>query len=342
MKIWRRKEAREIIIRVDLQLRPQPSPFFGRPSSHLNLAPRPPPLLPRNGKKKPSRPCSVCVCYALPEQRLGSRARLIVLQHPYEIRRRLATVPLLSAALESVDVLRGRRFGGEGRCVPPCLAEAMKEAAEKNIPVLLMFPGPGALDVKDVAERGIPRSVVEGRGDGGGGGEEESSSPARGAGERETTPAPATADAGAEAGAGAEAEAPPLAFGPVRGGEYILVAVDGTWHQGKQMFRVSSTFGQLLLSASSFPFFSSSGGGGGIQGKRKPGLFDADHFFVPSHPPSLPLFSPPPQTRILPPGSWLLEAQQSGSSSRSETPQRSSARRPPRPWRAPRGSGERQ
>lgn len=94
----------------------------------------------------------------------------------------------------------------------------MEEAERKKIPVLLMFPGPGALDVKDVAERGIPRSAVEGVIDESGGGKESN--------DEETT---------AEAGA----EAPPLAFGPVRGGEYILVVVDGTWHQGKQMFRVS-------------------------------------------------------------------------------------------------------
>ena len=153
-------------------------------------------------------------------------------------------MPLLSAALERVEVPRGRRFGGE-RC-PPCLREAMEEAEEKKIPVLLMFPGPGAMDVKDVAERGIPRWVVEGRSE-----EEEEG----GAGEKETTTAEAKT----------EAEAPPLAFGPVRGGEYILVAVDGTWHQGKQMFRVSSFCFYFVA------FFSS---------EKKKRTFDAHHFFV--------------------------------------------------------------
>lgn len=127
-------------------------------------------------------------------------------------------MPLLSAALEKVNVPRGRRFEGE-RC-PFALREAMEEAERKKIPVLLMFPGPGALEVKDVAEKGIPRSVVEGVVDESGGKKSE------GGGTTTTT---------------AE-EAPPLAFGPIRGGEYILVAVDGTWHQGKQMFRVSCFF----------------------------------------------------------------------------------------------------
>jgi len=82
--------------------------------------------------------------------------------------------------------------------------------------VLLMFPGPDALDVKEVAERGIPRSVFEEKKDG-----------EEGEGSNE------------EGDKGEEPEETPLAFPPVRGNEYILVAVDGTWKQGVQMFRVS-------------------------------------------------------------------------------------------------------
>ena len=238
-----------------LHFTPQPSP----PPLTLSLSPFPFP--PKNTLPIKSRPCSVCVCYALPDHRLDSKARLIVLQHPHEIRRRLATVPLLSAALEKVDVPRGRRFDGE-RC-PPCLREAMREAEEKEIPVLLMFPGPGALDAKDVAERGIPRWVAEGkeseeeRGERGGGG----GAGGRGGGAGEE----GTATSATET----EAESPPLAFGPVRGGEYILVAVDGTWHQGKQMFRVSFFY----VCASLFFFLLEE------KKKKKKLTFDAHHFF---------------------------------------------------------------
>lgn len=270
------------------------SPPFPSPNPHQKITP------------KNSRPCSVCVCYSLPPSRLDSKARLVVLQHPHEIRRRLATVPLLSAALEKVDVPRGRRFDGE-RC-PPCLREAVREAEERKIPVLLMFPGPGALDVKEVAEKGIPRWVAEGKESA----EEEGSG---GAGEEEGTTTTTTTTA---------TESSPLAFGPVRGGEYILVAVDGTWHQGKQMFRVSLfyfTFFFFLLQEE--------------RKRRKTRLFDADHllFFCSKSFSFL-------KNRTSPPGSSPLGAPRSGSSSRSETPPKSSARRPRRPWRARRRSEE--
>ena len=240
-----------------------------------------------------------------------------MLQHPHEVKRRLATVPLLSAALERVDVPRGRRFDGE-RC-PAALLEAMEEAAEKKIPVLLMFPGPGALDVKDVAERGIPRSVVEGEGEEGEGEEEEGG----GGGRKETTTATA-------AEAEEQQQTLPLAFGPVRGGEYILVAVDGTWHQGKQMFRVSLLF---IWFAFRFSFLS-------FVEKKKIRLSTLIFsFFFLSYLPSL---SSSHSSRTWPPGSWPLGARPSGSSSPSATPRRNSARRPLQPWPAPKRSGERQ
>ena len=308
----------------------QPAVVFGRPPTHASLSrPSPPSPTP---KKTTSRPCSVCVCYSLPPSRLGSKARLIVLQHPHEIRRRLATVPLLSAALEKVDVPRGRRFDGDLRC-PPCLREAMAEAEQKKIPVLLLFPGPGALDVKEVAERGIPRWVVEGRESA----EEEEEEGERregggGAGEEEKEAATTTTTA-TEEGESKSKPSPPLAFGPVRGGEYILVAVDGTWHQGKQMFRVSF----FLFS---FVFL-------GERTKKKTRLSSTTLFFFFAHHHHHHLFffffkkKKKKNDRTSPPGSSPLGARRSGSSSRSGTPPRSSARRPPRPWLARRRSEER-
>lgn len=186
-------------------------------------------------KKINSRPLkSSCVCHALPPEKLDSKATLVVLQHPFEIRRRLATVPLLSAALRKASVPRGRRFGGE--LCPAELKEALERAERERIPVLLMFPGPDALDVKEVAEKGIPMSVFEKKkdegGDGGGGGGDEGCVKGDDDDDNDNKKEEKVDD-------NREQTPPPLAFPPVRGREYILVAVDGTWKQGVQMFRVS-------------------------------------------------------------------------------------------------------
>jgi hypothetical protein len=68
------------------------------------------------------RPCRVCLCSSLPASPLRLEGLLLVLQHPHEAKRRLATVPVLQKCLGLCAVIRDRRLLvraciGEGACI---------------------------------------------------------------------------------------------------------------------------------------------------------------------------------------------------------------------------------
>ncbi|CAI5485462.1 unnamed protein product [Closterium sp. Naga37s-1] len=56
------------------------------------------------------RPSRACLCPSLPPSRLKTRTRVIVVQHPHEAKKRLATAPILALTLESTRIITGRRF----------------------------------------------------------------------------------------------------------------------------------------------------------------------------------------------------------------------------------------
>ncbi|CAI7881047.1 unnamed protein product [Closterium sp. NIES-53] len=56
------------------------------------------------------RPSRACLCPSLPPSILKTRTRVIVLQHPHEAKKRLATAPILALTLESTCIITGRRF----------------------------------------------------------------------------------------------------------------------------------------------------------------------------------------------------------------------------------------
>ncbi|CAI5465122.1 unnamed protein product [Closterium sp. Yama58-4] len=56
------------------------------------------------------RPSRACLCPSLPPSRLKTRTRVIVLQHPHEGKKRLATAPILALTLVSTRIITGRRF----------------------------------------------------------------------------------------------------------------------------------------------------------------------------------------------------------------------------------------
>ncbi|KAI6649440.1 DTW domain-containing protein 2-like isoform X1 [Oopsacas minuta] len=59
-----------------------------------------------------NRPNTVCICASFPKDPLNIHTHLIILQHPNEIKRPMATVPLLSKCVVSkkCTVLRGKNF----------------------------------------------------------------------------------------------------------------------------------------------------------------------------------------------------------------------------------------
>ncbi|PIA53702.1 hypothetical protein AQUCO_00900350v1 [Aquilegia coerulea] len=56
------------------------------------------------------RPANVCLCGVLPTQSILTSTKLVILQHPYELRQKLATVPILTKCLINCQTIIGRRL----------------------------------------------------------------------------------------------------------------------------------------------------------------------------------------------------------------------------------------
>ncbi len=91
-----------------------------------------------------ARPQSVCLCPALPAQPIRLGGLVVVLQHPNEQNRRLATVPLLQRCLsqDSLLLLRKRKLV---HGLWPALDALVEGARQRRWPLFVMYPGPGAL-----------------------------------------------------------------------------------------------------------------------------------------------------------------------------------------------------
>lgn len=91
------------------------------------------------------RPVQVCWCPGLPKQRFNPASRIIILQHPAEVKRCLRTVPMLTLALEPGKCLifRGKKF-------PLPKHEGLAEILNDRNTILL-YPSPkaAALDTLD-------------------------------------------------------------------------------------------------------------------------------------------------------------------------------------------------
>ncbi|XP_065911996.1 tRNA-uridine aminocarboxypropyltransferase 2-like isoform X2 [Dysidea avara] len=94
------------------------------------------------------RPRCVCLCQSFPENLVPIMTNIIILQHPNEENRTLATVPLLQKCIptEKCHVLRGRRFGGK--------YEVLEKAITAPDSVVL-FPSRTAVDLCRLPQRPI-------------------------------------------------------------------------------------------------------------------------------------------------------------------------------------------
>lgn len=57
-----------------------------------------------------ARPVSVCLCDVIPSPPFNLQTRLLILQHPHELKHKLATVPVLSRCVHPCHVVVGRRL----------------------------------------------------------------------------------------------------------------------------------------------------------------------------------------------------------------------------------------
>ncbi len=88
-----------------------------------------------------NRPPLLCVCEALPKQKVSTVTNVLVLQHPNEFKRKsLSTVPLMPLVLENCQVKVGYNF------VPESL-DLVKQCLDEGKKPLLLFPGPDAISL---------------------------------------------------------------------------------------------------------------------------------------------------------------------------------------------------
>jgi DTW domain-containing protein len=101
-----------------------------------------------------SRHPVVCLCEALPQEKLKTHTKILILQHPNEFRRKtLSTVPLLRMVLNSVQVEVGYQFSV--RDLP--LVEQMLFHGCRP---LLLFPGEDAIPLEQPPPLALPQSML--------------------------------------------------------------------------------------------------------------------------------------------------------------------------------------
>lgn len=89
---------------------------------------------------------NACICESLPTEPLVlQRTRILVLQHPHELKRKNRSVPLLELTLskESLIVGVGRRLGSS--ISPKRIMDIIRDDSE---PLLLLYPGPDAIPLQ--------------------------------------------------------------------------------------------------------------------------------------------------------------------------------------------------
>ncbi|XP_051160146.1 tRNA-uridine aminocarboxypropyltransferase 2 [Leptopilina boulardi] len=114
----------------------------------LSEIPADPPKM-RNKCEQCRRPITVCWCSGLPETRIFTQCRLIILQHPAEEKRSLRTVPMLSLALEKEKCVtyRGKKF-------PQIKHNGLQEILNDANTVLL-YPTPEAIALEELTPVGF-------------------------------------------------------------------------------------------------------------------------------------------------------------------------------------------
>ncbi|MEW5301265.1 MAG: hypothetical protein WDW36_004134 [Sanguina aurantia] len=179
---------------------------------------------------------------------------VVILQHPHELKKRLATVPLLARCLDGCHVVVGRKFTMNHThpvqdAAAPEAQQLLDLGRSGQVPMFILFPGKGAQHLPSVTSSADHQRRMQAAGKAAASHAVGAPMAAQGASEA------AAVTASPHALARGLSEAPPLpaAQAPTQPRvtppqppppAYILFVVDGTWRQAKEMFTVAA--GQFL------------------------------------------------------------------------------------------------
>ncbi|OQR77796.1 DTW domain-containing protein 2-like [Tropilaelaps mercedesae] len=108
----------------------------------------------RNICPRCKRPAPVCWCRHLPIEKISTATRVIILQHPNEVKRNVRTAPMLEVALSNCFVIRGRHFGRHS---------LMREVYANESHTFVLYPSSDAIDVEDLPTgEGFNLIVIDG------------------------------------------------------------------------------------------------------------------------------------------------------------------------------------
>jgi DTW domain-containing protein YfiP len=108
-----------------------------RPSrASRNIVETPRDLCPRCRRPPQLHGRKFCICSTLPSEPIAlQHTRVLILQHPAESKKTIASVPLIPLCIQQFDVKKGNHFS----------ASVVQQAVDEGFEPLLLFPGPGAL-----------------------------------------------------------------------------------------------------------------------------------------------------------------------------------------------------
>ncbi|KAL9232574.1 hypothetical protein vseg_007673 [Gypsophila vaccaria] len=92
------------------------------------------------------RPVKVCLCDKIPSKLIPTTTQIVVLQHPHELRHKLATVPLLSKCLRDCHVIVGRKLR-EGSSP---LLDSLYRQSDRLHRAFFLFPGTKSMPSVDI------------------------------------------------------------------------------------------------------------------------------------------------------------------------------------------------
>ncbi|GAX74159.1 hypothetical protein CEUSTIGMA_g1608.t1 [Chlamydomonas eustigma] len=193
------------------------------------------------------RPSNTCLCTALPRERIPLTGHVIVIRHPNEKSKALATIPILTKCVRNISVVHARKFKAG---LSDEVDKLIQTATKGDCPLYLLFPGKGSVPLDQLS---VPQKGSDAEGDVTAQNKTHyiQAAPSMDVSlysNNASTAVPSVLEHSLEV---LHDVVPLVSYDktipvstPDRTPSYLLVAVDGTWREAKEMWRAVSE--QLL------------------------------------------------------------------------------------------------